>query len=141
MQQHLAIISLIMKPNRCFLLSPLDQFMNSLMICPPPSLRRVFGGRMQTYPFSELVLEQQAQQVVGNSEPDRSADYEHFLQPSRKRTLHTETTASDNTISTVHRAGRYITNNILIRWSINSTYSIYFIKKITLEIFLKLPCE
>lgn len=47
---------------------------------------------MWTYPLSELLLEQQAQQVVGHSEPDRGADDEHFLQPSRKRTLHTGTT-------------------------------------------------
>lgn len=46
---------------------------------------------MCSYPFSELLFEQQAQQVVRHPEPDRSTDYEDFLQPSRKRTLRAET--------------------------------------------------
>lgn len=39
------------------------------------------------YPLSEFLLQQQAEQVVGHTEPDGSPNDQNLLQPGRERAL------------------------------------------------------
>lgn len=39
------------------------------------------------YPLPKFLLEKQAEQIVGHSEPNRGPDDQHFLQPGRERPL------------------------------------------------------